>query len=97
MLLVGAGSRFLMRPSSNIKIYPAKSRKNGGGKRFKEKDLGPLKYFLGIEVARSRKELGKPYLKKIGMLGCKPTSTPIDPNYNFGNENTMATKRNIRD
>ncbi|CAL2267276.1 unnamed protein product [Prunus armeniaca] len=34
------------------------------------KDLGDLKYFLGIEVARS----------KIGMLGYKPTDTPIEMN-----------------
>ncbi|KAL6311757.1 hypothetical protein AAG906_022426 [Vitis piasezkii] len=34
---------------------------------FKVKDLGQMWYFLGMEVARSRKEL-------IGMLGCKRDS-----------------------
>jgi hypothetical protein len=52
---------------------------------FDIKDLGYLKYFLGIEVAFSRKGLfisQQKYildlLKEIRKLGCKPVSTPID-------------------
>ena len=46
--------------------------------------MGRLKYFLGIEVAHSRKGIfisQQKYildlLKETGMLGCKPTDTPI--------------------
>ncbi|CAL8160383.1 unnamed protein product [Prunus armeniaca] len=38
---------------------------------FEMKDLGDLKYFLGIEVARSTS----------GILGCKPADTPIEMNH----------------
>ncbi|GJY69944.1 ribonuclease H-like domain-containing protein [Tanacetum coccineum] len=56
--------------------------------KFKIKDLGPLKYFLGIEVIRSDKDLcltQRKYclelLKDYGLHGCKPVSTPMVPNY----------------
>ncbi|RVX15531.1 Retrovirus-related Pol polyprotein from transposon RE1 [Vitis vinifera] len=52
---------------------------------FEVKDLGNLKYFLGMEVARSRKGIIVSQIKYIldllketGMLGCKPIDTPMD-------------------
>lgn len=55
-------------------------------KKFKMKDLGLLKYFLGIEVAKSKhgilisqRKYVLDLLKKTGMLGCKPVDTPMDP------------------
>jgi Reverse transcriptase (RNA-dependent DNA polymerase) len=55
------------------------------GKEFEVKDLGHLRYFLGIEVARgpkgiilSQQKHVLDLLKETGMLGCKPASTPID-------------------
>ena len=55
-------------------------------KEFEIKDLGHLRYFLGMEVARSshyisvsqRKLLD--LLRETGMSGCKPVETPMDPN-----------------
>lgn len=48
------------------------------------KDLGLLKYFLGIEVLRSKKGIfinQRKYifdlLAEIGMIDCKPADTPM--------------------
>ena len=55
---------------------------------FKIKDLGTLRYFLRMEIARSRKGLvvsQRKYvldlLKETGMSGCQPSDTPMDPNH----------------
>ncbi|XP_070054574.1 uncharacterized mitochondrial protein AtMg00810-like [Nicotiana tomentosiformis] len=54
---------------------------------FKVKDLGELKYFLGIEVLRSQKGIllnQKKYalelVLNVGLSGAKPVSTPLEAN-----------------
>lgn len=56
---------------------------------FDIKELGKLKYFLGIEVAHSKlgifisqQKYVLDLLKETGKLGCKPIDTPIE--YNHG-------------
>ena len=60
-------------------------------KEFEIKTLGRLKYFLGIEVAHSKKGIfisQQKYitdlLKETGKTACKPASIPVDPNIKLG-------------
>ncbi|CAL9030741.1 unnamed protein product [Prunus brigantina] len=58
---------------------------------FEMKDLGSLKYFLGVEVTRSKHGLffsQRKYVMDLladtGMLECKPADTPIVENHKLG-------------
>ncbi|XP_028808524.1 uncharacterized protein LOC114763092 [Neltuma alba] len=59
-------------------------------KNFSIKDLGPLKYFLGIEVTKlkegvvlSQQKYVLDILKDAKMENCRPTSTPMEENCNL--------------
>ena len=62
--------------------------KNHLAREFEIKDLGKLRYFLGIEVARSQKGIfisQRKYildlLTETGMLGFKPAESPVESNH----------------
>ncbi|XP_062114139.1 uncharacterized mitochondrial protein AtMg00810-like [Humulus lupulus] len=72
--------------------------------RFKLKDLGKLKYFLGLEIAISDKGIfvsQRPYALKIledlGYLGCKPLSTPMETNLKLSQDGNQDGKDNPAD
>ena len=60
-------------------------------KEFKIKALGPICYFLGLEVAYSsrgitvsQQKYAVDLLKLTGTTECAPVRTPIDPNVKLG-------------
>ncbi|KAE8705448.1 Phosphoglucomutase [Hibiscus syriacus] len=64
-------------------------------KEFETKDLGSMRYFLGMEIARFEEELiinQRKYvldlLAETGMLDCKPVKTPMEPDLKFCKEMT---------
>jgi len=67
---------------------------------FSIKDLGPLKYFLGIEVARgpkglflSQRKYALEIVDECGLLGSKPHDFPIEENHKLA----LATGSTLTD
>jgi Reverse transcriptase (RNA-dependent DNA polymerase) len=63
------------------------------GKKFEVKDLGQLRYFLGIEIARGTKGIVLSQRKYVpdlftetGMLGCRPAISPINQKFKLSAE-----------
>ncbi|XP_058780011.1 uncharacterized mitochondrial protein AtMg00810-like [Vicia villosa] len=63
---------------------------------FEIKDLGSMRYFLGIQVARSKNGIVfsqqkciLDLLKETGNSGCRPADTPMDPNAKLWGEGSV--------
>ena len=70
-------------------------------REFEIKDLGQLRYFLGIEVVRSprgivlsQRKYVLDLLDETGMLGCRSTTTPIEQNHKLGAESGHLVDKN---
>lgn len=68
-------------------------------KIFQTKDLGPLRYFLCIEVSQSssgfainQHKYALDILSEIDMLDCRPTDTPMGPNVKLLSEHGKSLK-----
>ena len=73
-------------------------------KEFEIKDLGYLRYFLGIGVAQSKKSIfvsQQKYvldlLKETCMLECKPANTPMDSTKKIGINSALVDRGDIKD
>ncbi|BBG96307.1 HXXXD-type acyl-transferase family protein, partial [Prunus dulcis] len=75
-------------PNSQDQHYQSPTISSNKSRLATTLDLGALNYFLGIEVARSKIDIFLSQMKYVmdlltetGMLGCKPTDTPIEMNH----------------
>lgn len=67
-----------------------KALQNYLSREFEMKDLGTLKYFLGIEVSRSKRRIflsqrkyALDLLQETGMSACQPVDTPVEEGLNL--------------
>ncbi|CAK1360488.1 unnamed protein product [Cercospora beticola] len=90
--------------SPNISL--AKEFKTNISKHLEISDLGPIKYYLGIEVSRDRPNKvitlsQKGYLLKIlekyNKKGLRPVSTPIEQSVRLEKARTQASIGEIKE
>ena len=86
----------ILAGNNSIACTTCKARLNS---YFRIKDIGPLKYFLGIEVAHGLHGFflsqGKYALKIVdesGMLGSKPVTFPMEENHKLASAQGQAVE-----
>nr|GFA41674.1 ribonuclease H-like domain-containing protein [Tanacetum cinerariifolium] len=89
---------------NNAFLYEMSRFKEFLSNNFKIKDLGELKYFLGIEALRTKSGLCLNHRKyclemlhEYGLLACRPVMTPLPKNYVLSHNESNGDKylRNI--
>lgn len=80
------------------------SNRNALLQKFKMKDLGPLKFFLGIEFARNasgilmnQRMYALELIADSGQGGAKPVSTPMDFNHHLTSYEFDIAKKGSQD
>ncbi|XP_019096549.1 PREDICTED: uncharacterized protein LOC109130912 [Camelina sativa] len=65
------------------------------GECFRTKDLGKLKYFLGIEIARNeegflltQRKYASDIVNETGLLDSRPTTTPMEQNHHLATDSS---------
>ncbi|KAL6490090.1 hypothetical protein MHYP_G00004350 [Metynnis hypsauchen] len=73
-------------------------------RRFKMKDMGPLKHFLGIDFNYSDGEVKMTQMRhiekmiaRLGMSECKPRSTPSEQKLHFDNDGDIIDPTGYRE
>ncbi|XP_019059752.1 PREDICTED: uncharacterized protein LOC109117278 [Tarenaya hassleriana] len=81
MILIGNDALLLQQTKTNLQTH------------FKIKDLGPVRFFLGIEIARAssgihlnQRKYTLELLEEYGLLGAKPLAIPMDTKAKLGLE-----------
>nr|XP_016503865.1 PREDICTED: uncharacterized mitochondrial protein AtMg00810-like [Nicotiana tabacum] len=81
LLITGSSQTLILQTRNDLKL------------KFKMKDLGELKFFLGIEFARlskgivmSQRKYALELIAEIGLSGAKPAGTPLEANVKLTSE-----------
>lgn len=84
----------ILAGNNSSAISKLKQQRNS---RFHMKDLGVLKYFLGIEITRSnegifliQRKYTLDILFKTGMLGTKPSEFPMEPYHQLARSSAVV-------
>nr|XP_016462992.1 PREDICTED: uncharacterized mitochondrial protein AtMg00810-like [Nicotiana tabacum] len=100
LVLIYVDDMLITRSSLKLIQYTKTSLQN----IFKMKDLGELRYFLGLELARSNKGIimhQRKYtlelIAKVGLTAVKPSTAPMVSMLNLQQNSMMSTSQKMKD